>query len=147
MKKVFFIFLLLTFFIMVALTACNISQLKYEENESQNSDDIVGGPTLPGALEIYPTVMVAGELYKWGKVYDWDTVTQTQGDLPEESVFYGELTHVEGDTPENNCEFVSTFQVSGQIYTLSNNPDEVLLCLTTDWMTNENTIIEFDIVK
>lgn len=141
MKKLFFIFMVVMLFIIVTVPACNKPQSNYEENVPR----VNGEPTLPGALEIYPTVMVEGELYTWVGVYGMDIFHQEQGELPEESAYYGEVTHVEGETPKNNCEFVSTFQVSGQIYMLADDSDTVLLCLTTDWM--ENALIEFELAK
>jgi len=95
-----------------------------------------GAGTLMGDTEIYPTVMVDGQLYEWRKG------VAICNELPNDSVYYGELTHVEGETPTNDCEFVSVFSVSGQIYTISENDEYVYLCLTTDWL-NE-TFVVFD---
>ncbi len=101
--------------------------------------DTFGGNTLPGALEIYPTVMVNGKLYEWGEVgYNRDG-------LPEGSVYYGELTHVEGETPGSDGEFVSVFSVSGQIYTAPQDDTVVYLCLTTEWL--DNTVVVFNLVE
>lgn len=94
--------------------------------------------TLMGDTEIYPTIMVDGQLYEWRKG------AAICNELPNDSVYYGELTHVEGETPRNDCEFVSVFSVSGQIYTISENDKCVYLCLTTDWL-NE-TFVVFDLV-
>lgn len=99
-------------------------------------DDSAG--TLIGAAEIYPTVMVNGQLYEWRKG------AAIRAELPNNSAYYGEVTHVEGKTPTNDCEFVSVFSVSGQIYTISESDECVYLCLTTDWM-NE-TVVVFDLM-
>ena len=99
-------------------------------------DDSAG--TLMGDTEIYPTVMVDGQLYEWRKG------AAIRAELPNNSAYYGEVTHVEGKTPRNNCEFVSVFSVSGQIYTISENDECVYLCLTTDWL-NE-TVVVFDLM-
>ncbi len=100
---------------------------------------LAGDPTLPGALEIYPTVMVNGKLYEWGEVgYNRDGI-------PEGSVYYGELTHVEGETPSGDGEFVSVFSVSGQIYTAPQDDTVVYLCLTTEWL--DNTVVVFNLVE
>ena len=95
--------------------------------------------TLMGDTEIYPTVMVNGRLYEWRKY-----MALCNG-LPNDSIYYGEIAHVEGETPENDCEFVSVFSVSGQIYTIVENDEFVCLCLTTDWL-NEAVVI-FDLVE
>ena len=97
------------------------------------------GNTLPGALEIYPAVMVEGQ------VYEWRRGTAICEALPEDCVYYGEVSHAEGDVPANDCDFVSVFLVSGQIYTVPNDAGRIYLCLTTDWM--ENSVVVFDIVK
>jgi len=97
---------------------------------------IDGGSTLVGAVKIYPTVMVDGKLYQWRRG------SAICSELPDGCVFYGEVTHVKGEKPVNNGEFVSVFAVSGEIYTVTENDDCVYLCLTTDWL-NE-TIVVFD---
>jgi len=94
--------------------------------------------TLIGAEEIYPTVMVSGQLYEWRKG------SAIRSELPNNSVYYGDIAHVAGQTPMNDCEFVSVFSVSGQIYTVSEANNCVYLCLTTEWMNN--TIVVFDLV-
>ncbi len=95
--------------------------------------------TLMGDTEIYPTVMVDGQLYEWRKG------AAICNELPNDSMYYGEITHVDGESPTKDCEFVSVFSVSGQIYTVSENGDYVYLCLTTDWL-NE-TVVVFDLME
>ncbi len=94
--------------------------------------------TLPGTSEIYPTVMVDGRLYEWRR-------GRAIGGRPKDSVYYGEINHVDGKKPTENCDFVSVFSVSGQIYTVPGITDCVYLCLTTDWMENKN--VTFDLVE
>ena len=94
--------------------------------------------TLMGDTEIYPTVMVDGQLYEWRKG------AAICDRLPSDSMYYGEITHADGEIPTKDCELVSVFSVSGQIYTVSKNSENVYLCLTTDWMTD--TIVVFDLV-
>jgi hypothetical protein len=94
--------------------------------------------TLPGADEIYPTVMVEGRFYEWRRG------AAICSELPEGCVYYGELVHIEGETPNDNKEFVSVFSASGQIYTVPQTDNVVYLCLTTDWL--ENTVVAFDLV-
>lgn len=94
--------------------------------------------TLPGALEIYPTVMVNDHLYEWRKG------AAIIKELPEDVVLYGDIIHVEGNAPQNNCEFVSTFDATGEIYTDENNSNLLYLKITTEWL--ENTFVIFDLV-
>ena len=94
--------------------------------------------TLPGAAEIYPAVMVENRLYEWRR---GAAIAQT---LPQDSVYYGEIRHAGGKTPNGNGEFVSTFDAAGQIYTRPDDPNSVYLVLTTDWM--KETVVAFDLV-
>ena len=95
--------------------------------------------TLMGDTEIYPTVMVDGRLYEWRKGM------ALCNELPNDCLYYDEIIHVQGETPGNDCEFVSVFSVSGQIYTIVENDEFVCLRLTTDWL-NEAAVI-FDLVE
>ena len=90
---------------------------------------------LPGAAEIYPTVMVDGEFY------EWDSICKK---LPEDCLFYGEINQTRETIPKNNCGFVSVFWAAGEIYTTSDTSC-VYLKLTTDWL--DNTVVKFDFVK
>ena len=101
--------------------------------------DNSGSTTLLGADKIYPTVMVQGQLYEWRKG------AAICNELPDECVYYGDLVHVEEETPNNDGEFASVFSVSGQIYTTPQSDTVVYLCLTTDWL--DNTVVVFDIVE
>ncbi len=95
--------------------------------------------TLPGWDKIYPTVMVQGEFYEWRKG------AAICSELPDDCVYYGEVIHVDGETPGGDREFVSLFPVNGQIYTVPQTDAVVYLCITTPWM--ENTIVVFDFAK
>ena len=97
-----------------------------------------GGGTLRGDTEVYPTVMVDGKLYEWRK---GRAICET---VPEDLVYYGQVTHVEGKHPKNNCEFASVFNLSGDIY-ICPSDGCVYICVTTDWM--EDTFVVFDPVK
>lgn len=104
-----------------------------------DENEIISEGTLPGALEIYPTVMVNNHLYEWRKG------AAIVKELPDDTVLYGDITHVEGKAPQNNCEFVSTFDITGEIYTIDNNSDLVYLKITTEWL--EDTIVVFDLAE
>lgn len=106
-----------------------------ERDNPIDGDRLSGCLMLPGADEIYPTIMVDGTLYEWllGKaIID---------ELPVGSVYYGKIYHTNGTTPENNCEFVSVFSVSGRIF-VDPNEDLVYLELTTDWLEKQIIIFE-----
>ena len=94
--------------------------------------------TLIGAAEIYPTVMADGRLYEWHKG------AAILEDLPKDCTLYRNINHIKGKTPQKNGDFVSIFQVIGQIYKSS---DErcIYLKLTTDWM--QNAVVKFDLVE
>lgn len=97
-----------------------------------------GGGTLPGDTDVYPTVMVDGKLYEWRK---GRAICET---VPEDLVYYGQVTHVVEKHPKNNCEFASVFNLSGDIY-ISPSDGCVYICVTTYWM--KNTFVVFDPVN
>lgn len=108
-------------------------------NKTQAESEITGPSTLLGSEEIYPVVMVQDQRYEWRKG------KAVVSELPENCTYYGEIVHAEGENPVNDCEFVSEFAVSGQIYTLAQDDSVVYLCLTTDW--TENAVVAFDAVE
>ncbi|MBR4342776.1 MAG: hypothetical protein IKP88_08730 [Lachnospiraceae bacterium] len=132
MKKFLFIFL-----IALLSCACLSCNSKKGGGNDTNSPEITEG-TLLGADEIYPTVMVNGYLYEWrrGRALHY---------LPNDSIYYGDINHIDGKNPEKNCDFVSVFPVSGQIYTVPDNIDYVYLQLTTNW-AEEFTVV-FDLIE
>ena len=95
----------------------------------------VGG-ALTGMSKIYPTVKVNGQLYRWKRMLIED--------FPENAVHHGDVKYVYGKTPRKDCEFMSVFVVSGEIYTVPDNDEWVYLRLTTDlspdWL-NETVVI------
>lgn len=94
--------------------------------------------TLIGDTEIYPTVMVDGELYEWHKG------AAIFKELPEDCDLYGNINHTGKETPQNDCEFVSVFWAEGQIYT-TKDKNCIYLKLTTGWL--DNAVVKFDLVK
>ena len=112
-------------------------------NTSGSGNSQVDSGTLPGADEIYPTVMVNGECYEWRR-----GVALLQAD--EETFinsrdYYGDITKVEGKSPENDCEIVCVFDAAGTIYTDPKNKDVIYLKLTTDWL--DDKVVIFDKIK
>lgn len=104
---------------------------------AQEQTEETGDPTLLGADEIYPAVMVEDHIYEWRRG------SAIMDQLPSDAERYGDVAHVEGSSPTANGEFVSVFTASGEIYTLPDEQDSVYLCLTTDWM--EDTFVVFDL--
>lgn len=105
--------------------------------DTANEADRAAGATLYGADEVYPTVMVNGALYEWHR----GSAVHFEG-IPDGCAYYGEVLHTDAETPQADGEFASLFPVSGTIYTVPGNEDEVYLQLTTDWM--EETVVQFD---
>lgn len=84
--------------------------------------------------EIYPTVMVNGELYEWKTTCNF---------LPAGCEYYGEVRHVKREVPQKNCELAAAFDIEGQIYTYDGA--YVYICATTDWL--DEKIVLFVPVK
>lgn len=99
---------------------------------------VVGISPLTGWTNIFPTVKVNGQLYRW------KMALALIEDFPESTVYYGDVKYVYGKTPRKDCEFMSVFMVSGEIYTVPDNDEYVYLRLTTDltpeWL-NETVVI------
>lgn len=110
-----------------------INYAKEEKPPIESNGNI--GCAIPGADEIYPTIMVNGTLYEWllGKAL--------LDDLPVGSTYYGQINHSSGTTPENDCEFVSVFPASGRIF-VDPDKDLVYLELTTEWLEKQLVIFE-----
>lgn len=97
------------------------------------------GPMLPGADEIYPTVMVNGELYEWRKG------RAIQDKLPDSSNYEADIEHSNEKVPVGNYEFISTFDVTGEIYTVPDDNSCVYLLISTDWF--QEGVVAFDRVS
>lgn len=110
-----------------------------EDKDDKNLDSTLYlGGEIQGLMRgtgIYPAVMVDGHFYKWRYLHG----------RPKDSIYYGEIVHVDGKTPTKDCEFVSAFPVSGQIYIVPGNSERVYVYLTTEWMENQNVV--FDLVE
>ena len=112
---------------------------QHASNDIADFSEGEGAGTLLGAGEIYPTLMVNNCLYEWHKG------AAILDSLPEGSVYYGEVVHVDGETPANDREFVSVFPASGQIYTEQGNEDCVYVVLTTSWLSDR--VVRFDLCR
>ena len=118
---------------------------------ANTQDEDTFGPTLPGADEIYPTILVDGEFYQWrmGRaVMNEDVVNHADYD-PEiflkDMVLYGEIIKESGDHPEHDRGLVCVFDASGTVYLDPYDENVVYLWLTTDWF--EDGVIAFDKVN
>ena len=118
---------------------------------ANTQDEDAFAPTLPGADEIYPTILVDGDCYQWRRgraVMNEDVVNHANYD-PEiflkDMVSYGEIIKESGDHPEHDCGLVCVFDASGTIYLDPNDENVVYLWLTTDWF--EDGVIAFDRVS
>lgn len=105
------------------------------------NDISIGCPLLPGADEIYPTIMVNGKLYEWKRRRTPDDSYAIIDSLPIGSVYNGELYHIGGSMPENDREFVSVFTASGRIF-VDPNGDRVYLELSTEWLDKKIVVFE-----
>lgn len=111
-------------------------------------DEVVFGPTLPGVDEIYPTVLVDGEIYQWrmGRAVMNEDVeghsTYDPQEFLQDMECYGEIIKGSGDHPEQDRELVCVFDASGSIYLDPNDEKVIYLWLTTDWF--EDGVIAFD---
>lgn len=123
--------------LVVGLVILAIIKTNHPDDNPEAPDGLDG--TLPGASKIYPTVMVDGRLYEWRKGV---AISYVQ---PTDSIYYGEVNHVDGNSPTKDCEFVSVFSVSGQIYVISENDNYVYLRLTTDWL--DDVGVYFDLTE
>ena len=123
--------------LVIGLVILVIISVNHPDENSEAPDGLDG--TLPGASKIYPSVMVEGRLYEWRRGV---AISYVQ---PIDAEYYGEVNHIDGNSPTKDGEFVSVFSVSGQIYVISGNDNYVYLRLTTDWL-NE-TGVYFDLTE
>lgn len=98
-----------------------------------------GGPTLPGADEIYPTIMVEGELYEWRRG------RAILEELPSNLTYYASIEYISEETPIENNQLVAAFDVTGDIYTMVDDISCVYLIVSTDWM--DEAVVAFDKVS
>lgn len=101
---------------------------------------------VPDEPWIYPRVMVEGKIYEWTQ-----RLVEPVEELPEDCIYYADITSSNYDTPTQNGEFVSNYEVSGQIYRIPGSESSIYLCLTSDWsggmvMKMENKIVIFDLL-
>ncbi len=95
-----------------------------------------GGPLLPGADKIYPTICVNGNLYEWTRMYAYDW-QEPQKEALKEWEYVGKLIHVDGKKPQNDCEFVSKFSATGDIYIDPKSDANIYVLIKTDWVDQE----------
>ena len=95
--------------------------------------------SIPGEHTLYPKIAVNGEIYWWYKgenkwmlrhvFWKWKK-PGVVSELPEDCVWYGEIKHVPGNKPTDDCEMVSIFPASGQIYVFPDDPSVCFVVIT-----------------
>lgn len=117
-------------------TSTSTGSMLGSNNDTVSSTDSAAsneGTTSDGGEELVSAaVMVSGIIYEWDAECDA---------LPENAVLYGEIVCVDASVPENDCELVSEFDVTGEIYTSDSDDGAVYLVVTTNWL--EETVIRF----
>lgn len=99
---------------------------------------IAGGDdcgTLPGADEIYPSVMYQGTIYYW-KQMAGPVTKLPQGILPDGYEFGGSIEYTDSGEITEELQFTATFDASGKLFYKEEEPDRVCICLTTYWLDN-----------
>ncbi len=93
-------------------------------------------PTGSGTAQA--SIMVHGEIYEWEKMYN----QKINIEIPEEWLKYGDIVRVNGEEPQNDCEFVSDFEASGEIYINPENDTEIYLLLNTGWFSKRFVVFK-----
>ncbi|MBR4780611.1 MAG: hypothetical protein IK014_04550 [Lachnospiraceae bacterium] len=133
------------------IVLCIVSINKFVFPLISTTNDVEPGSTLPGADEIYPTVLVDGVCYSWRIGKAIININTTDGSFAEpdqyleDKYYYGEIVNGNASVPENDRELVCSFDVSGSIYTDPNDEDVVYLKISTDWM--KDAVVVFDRVE
>jgi hypothetical protein len=104
-----------------------------------HSDASKMDPTLPGAAERYPALMYNGNIYYWKHM------SATQDNLPKGELlsgyqYVGDIEYVDKQTPEKDFQFVAKFKATGALYAKKDQPKDVCVCLTTDWLDQSYVI-------
>lgn len=103
---------------------------------------ITGGEgcgTLPGAEEIYPSVMYNGTIYYWKQMAG--PVTQLpKGISPEGYEFTGSIEYTDSGKLTEDMQFTAAFEASGKLFVNEEEKDRVCICLTTYWLDNSYVI-------
>ena len=122
------------FFGLVAFIAVIIIILNSEKTNVLNDTS-----TLPGADKINPAVMYNDTIYYWNHLAGpADKVPQ--GELPKGYQYVGDIEYVNIGELAKNFQFIAAFKAFGQLYFNSNDPNNICICITTDWMKNSYVI-------
>lgn len=93
------------------------------------------GNTLPGATEINPSVMYNDTVYSW-KQMSGPITKLPQGELPDGYEYVGDIQFVNTGKLERNFQFIAKFSATGKLYYNEDLPDQICICITTDWLDN-----------
>ena len=91
------------------------------------------GPSLRGAHIVYPSIYFQGELYFWQRMFLQDI-------LPDTYVLVGEIYHVGERKPSENFQFTALFEASGEIFYNKDEPDILVVKISTDWISYQYVI-------
>ena len=126
--------------VIIGGTILKIKRSNHEERIGESSG------TIPGADEIYPTILIDGNYYEWkrGRAILMDYAGRPLP-LSGETEYYGEIIHTDNDYPTMDKELVCTFNVTGSVYINPKEKSSIYLVISTDWMTD--TVVVFDLIE
>lgn len=136
------IVIIIILLIIIALKNSNIKNSNKEGTDLlfRDKEEIASGqPTLYGANEIYPAMMYDGKIYKWDKMAE-KTSKIPQGILPEGYDYVGDINYVSTGKLTEDFQFIAKFEAKGQVYFNKNDPGNLYICITTDWIDNSYVI-------
>lgn len=102
-----------------------------------NSEASRRGGTMSGDMN--PALMYNGNIYDW-KHMSATAQNQPKGELPSGYQYVGDIQYVDKQTPEKDLQFVAGFKATGQIYANKDQPQNVCVCITTDWLDQSYVI-------
>ncbi|MDP4090224.1 MAG: hypothetical protein Q8930_13255 [Bacillota bacterium] len=111
-------------------------------HEKVNSSEQSGG-TLPGAEKIYPAVMCKGRVYNWKRMAGPENKLP-QGELPGGYEYVGDIEYNDTGKLVKDFQFTAVFNASGKLYFNADEPNNVCICITTDWLSDAYVIFQFN---
>ena len=130
-RKIIFGVILLCLLVAIVLVICLAVR--------NNSDLLKMGPTLPGADEINPALMYSGSVYYWKNI-SGTANNMPKGELPSGYQYVGDIQYVDKQKPEQDMQFVAKFKATGKLYAKKDEPKDVCVCITTNWL-NQSYVI------
>ena len=106
---------------------------------SQNTSNQKNAGLLSWNTNIYPSVMFNGCIYEWETISGGASYVP-EGILPEGYKSAGEIHHIQGDKLNDNYQFISGFDASGELYINASDPKHVCIRITTPWLNKSYVI-------